>query len=85
MATDKRPCQIPDCPEKIPPGLVMCDRHWDLVPADLRRKIYRFYHLIRAGRLEHVRAEYDQALGTAVELVQEKIQEQGGLALEARA
>jgi hypothetical protein len=70
-ATEKRPCQVPDCPERIPPGLVMCDAHWELVSPDLRRKIYRFYHLIRAGKLDQVRAEYDQALEAAIRQVLE--------------
>lgn len=36
-------CHAVDCSERIPPKLLMCGRHWYMVPQGLRREVWRAY------------------------------------------
>lgn len=36
-------CHAVDCNERVPPNLLMCARHWYLVPQSLRTIVWRTY------------------------------------------
>lgn len=58
-------CPIPGCTMKIPRDLLMCPRHWAVVPNRLQMAVYRTY---RAG---HART-YLQARAAAIASIAEK-------------
>ena len=36
-------CHVPTCDEPVPPRMLMCRRHWFLVPDNLRRAVWQHY------------------------------------------
>ncbi len=36
-------CHAKGCPKVVPPKLLMCGRHWRMVPAELQRKVWATY------------------------------------------
>jgi hypothetical protein len=40
---EKHLCYAPSCGVAIDPTMFMCPEHWNLLPADARRKICRYY------------------------------------------
>jgi hypothetical protein len=36
-------CHWPDCPKLVPPAMWGCTRHWYMLPADLRRRVWAAY------------------------------------------
>jgi hypothetical protein len=41
MAETTHRCPVGDCPKQVPRARLMCGRHWQLVPAALKRAIRR--------------------------------------------
>jgi len=39
----KHLCHAVGCPVEVPPSLLMCRKHWYMVPADLRCAVWREY------------------------------------------
>jgi hypothetical protein len=78
-----RRCQAWRCPLLVAAGVVMCKRHWSLVPRELQRRVWA-----TAGpgqELEHAKALRDAiaAVG-AVEGLDRARQSLGGLGLSLR-
>jgi hypothetical protein len=60
-------CRANECGIAIDAKLLMCGKHWRLVPESLRRGVWRHY---RDGqRIDTATAEYFQAAAEAVEAV----------------
>lgn len=36
-------CHAYNCQKEIDPKLLMCFSHWNMVPAELKRQVYKFY------------------------------------------
>lgn len=36
-------CHARRCQTPVPPRIMMCDRHWRMVPSDLQDRIYKAY------------------------------------------
>lgn len=36
-------CHIPHCNVSTPPKLLMCGKHWRMVPRNLQRRVYAHY------------------------------------------
>ena len=36
-------CHIPECGTRVPPTMLICRKHWDQVPNNLRAEVYRTY------------------------------------------
>lgn len=36
-------CHLPGCERHIHPRLLLCDRHWRLVPVELKRAVWHHY------------------------------------------
>lgn len=62
MAGRKHQCAAASCGKQVDLELLMCRRHWFMVPPDLRAKVWQGY---RRGMDE----AYDQAVTAAVEAV----------------
>lgn len=39
----KHECHAEDCHVEVPPKLLMCGRHWAMVPPDIQRAVYAAY------------------------------------------
>lgn len=68
-------CHLPSCREEVPPRLLMCKRHWFMVPKPLRDAVWREY---RPGQEEGnapVTKEYLQVAQAAIAAVQKKIED----------
>lgn len=42
-SSSKRECMAKDCTRKVPNYLLMCPRHWKLVPKHIQTIVWRFY------------------------------------------
>lgn len=64
-------CHAEGCPVPTRPEMLMCARHWRMVPVRLRAAVWRTY---RAGQCDDMRpsAEYCRAAGAAVNAVAAK-------------
>jgi hypothetical protein len=40
---DVRRCAARNCPEAVRPSILMCRRHWFMVPADIRSRVWAAY------------------------------------------
>lgn len=55
--SDDHQCPIAGCSKRVPYHMLMCGRHWRLVPADLQRRLYRAWGRgAGAGTSEHADA-----------------------------
>jgi len=68
-------CHAKACEVVIPPKMLMCKRHWFMVPADLRKAVWREY---RPGQEvgKEPTAEYLGAARNAIEAVQAREERQ---------
>lgn len=64
-------CHARDCTEPVPPRMLMCAKHWRMVPANLQAEVWRTY---RAGQEIDKRPtrEYLDAAQAAIEAVATK-------------
>lgn len=64
-------CHAKDCPKIIPPKLLMCLKHWRMVPLELQRAVWATY---RPGQEVDKRpsAEYLEAARAAISAVAAK-------------
>ena len=68
-------CHAVGCAIEVDPGLLMCKRHWFMVPKNLRREVWRLYGKGQELRKDPSR-EYLAAAKDAVAAVDEA--EHGG-------
>lgn len=45
---DRHPCAAKRCSVPVPHTLLMCARHWRLVPREIQNRVYREYRLVVA-------------------------------------
>jgi hypothetical protein len=45
----RKPCFAEGCKERVPKRLLMCQKHWNLVPHELRVEIYAGLDIWRSG------------------------------------
>lgn len=64
-------CHARNCALLVPPGLLMCRRHWYMVPTELRRAVWSTY---RVGQCDDRRPsrEWLEAAKAAIEAVAAK-------------
>lgn len=66
-------CPVGECPETVADHLLMCGRHWRLVPADIGRRLYRAWRGgAGAGTDEHT-----EAMAAAIAAVEERLEGAG--------
>ena len=57
MTPDLHDCPVDGCAERVPVTLLMCRRHWGMVPPELGRRLYRAYNRGDGqGTPEHIAA-----------------------------
>jgi hypothetical protein len=64
-------CSVPNCRLQIASRLLMCPRHWRLVPSDLQAKVYAAYDdyqtgTIRVTGLRRIQAEATKAVADRI-------------------
>lgn len=65
-------CVVPDCAEGVPQGRLMCLPHWELVPGELRRAVWRTWKILKLNFGDPVsRNRYNEARDAAVKAVRE--------------
>ena len=73
----RRVCAV--CPKPIGPGFLMCFQHWQLVPADLAKAVYRtlgyYEHANGALNIGRARRDYLAAREAAITSVQQQLQQ----------
>jgi hypothetical protein len=56
----KHTCHARNCAKEVPPKLLMCLKHWRMVPRDLQRAVWAAYHegqeITKDPSLEYLRA-----------------------------
>ncbi|HEY9617697.1 MAG TPA: hypothetical protein V6C64_12685 [Microcoleaceae cyanobacterium] len=68
-------CAAKDCPINVPPHLLMCLRHWTMVPQNIQTQVYQGWR--RQQRSPKRVEQYWQARQSAIGAVrQQEIQEQ---------
>lgn len=74
----KHLCHAEHCSKEVPPKLLMCYRHWKMVPADLQILVWRYY---RRGQelTKDPSREYLEAARQAIAAVAEKERTQRAL------
>ena len=65
-------CHVPGCSRVVDPKFLMCHRHWELVPLNLKNRIYQHY---RTGQEidKNPTDEYLQVAELAINSVLEKL------------
>lgn len=58
-------CEVDNCTQQVPTDMLMCRRHWFLVPKDIRDRVWAGYH---RGMDE----EYEVAVAAAIDAVRER-------------
>lgn len=73
QAEEERPhtCHARGCSARVPPELLMCGRHWRMVPRDLQRAVWRHYRKGQCDDKEVTRA-WLAAADAAIEAVAEQ-------------
>lgn len=61
-------CAAKLCEAEVKPSMLMCKRHWFMVPKRIRDRVWRAWRGLRSDR-PHSQAEYDQAVLEAVQAV----------------
>jgi hypothetical protein len=46
-------CYAAECPYVLPANLLMCKRHWFLVPQGIRNRVWALYRAGKEGTVEH--------------------------------
>ena len=64
-------CHAIDCEKEVPPRLLMCAKHWKMVPKNLQSEIWRLY---RPGqdRDKNPSFEYLDAMTDCIRFVRER-------------
>lgn len=64
-------CHAESCQVPVPPKMLMCRKHWYMVPAPLRREVWRVY---RPGQEidKNPSSEYLDVMRAAIDAVAEK-------------
>jgi hypothetical protein len=64
-------CHAYMCDREVPPKLLMCLKHWRMVPQDIQRLVWRYY---RPGQEIDKRptAKYLEVMAMAITAVREK-------------
>lgn len=65
-------CHWPGCTEQVPPKLWGCKKHWFMLPADIRREIWRTYRPGQELQKDPSR-EYIAAAREAQEWIERKL------------
>ena len=64
----KHTCHAEGCEAVVPPKMLMCLRHWRMVPVGLQRSVWRFYVPGQEIRKDPT-VEYLRAAGEAITAV----------------
>lgn len=64
-------CHLPGCERPVPPKLLFCKPHWQMVPEHLQRAVYRHYRPGQEVDKRPTRAYLEAALA-AIEAVVER-------------
>ena len=67
----KHECHATGCVVEVPPKMLMCIRHWRMVPRTLQQKIWATYRIGQEIRKDPTR-EYLDAQRAAVRAVEQK-------------
>lgn len=62
-------CPIKDCDRQLPSHLLMCDRHWQILPQPLKKRVYATWNRGRPANLQ----DYLSAKKEAIECVDLKL------------
>lgn len=62
-------CHVPCCPERVPRRLLMCARHWKMVPAALQRDVWATYRPGQEQGRARVSTDYLAAAKRAIAYV----------------
>lgn len=63
-------CAAPGCPTRLPHSMLMCMRHWRMVPRDLQRRLTDAYERApRGGGRAVLTTEYVDAMTACVDAV----------------
>jgi hypothetical protein len=68
----------PLCPTEVPRNLLMCGRHWGMVPANLRSAVWRAYDHGRGIGSRSLRLAQVAAITAVREQLAERLGEQAG-------
>jgi hypothetical protein len=71
MTVDLHRCHAIGCDIAVPPALLMCIKHWRMVPKDKQREVWRTYRRGQELRKDPT-AEYLAAAAAAIQAVREK-------------
>lgn len=58
-----RPCAFPQCPDRVPPGFLMCRTHWLTLPMKLRTQLVTL-------SMRGPEADYAKAFARAVQIIE---------------
>lgn len=67
----KHTCHAVQCPTDVPPKLLMCPKHWRMVPRQLQRNVWSHYRIGQEIDKSPTR-EYLDAAAAAIRSVAEK-------------
>lgn len=63
-------CVAPNCTTELPHRLLMCPRHWRMVPGPLQSKLYRAYRKADASGRAILTQDYVDAVAECVAAVE---------------
>lgn len=65
-------CHARGCTKQVPPAHFMCAKHWNMVPRDLQRLVWKHYNAGQETGDAEVSQEYLDATDRAIAAVAEK-------------
>jgi hypothetical protein len=65
-------CKCHGCGRQIPPRLLMCERHWSMVPLAMKKEVWKHYRQGQEYDGKGRTQEYDRAAIAAIEFVLER-------------
>lgn len=68
-ATPKHTCHAEGCTRAVPPRLLMCARHWGMVPPALQGEVWRHYRPGQESDGKPITREYADAARAAIRAV----------------
>jgi hypothetical protein len=74
-------CHAKGCSRQVPPALLMCARHWKMVPRNIQKAIWTHYQTGQEKGESRPTPEYMQAFKAAVDAVAQVESKQGALPL----
>lgn len=42
-------CHIPECAVEVPSQMLMCRKHWFMVPANIRRRVWKHFNVAQCS------------------------------------